>query len=352
MMLTIGPDQYDSTKTVCTGAYYYGTARRGLLDLVNAGPYHPRQPLALDESDASKVMGTWRATQPVGPLLVGTWTSPTGQQLPFELREAYQDAQGRQLAVRYEVLRETTFGPMCLPAGDDAADGTPADEADSAAADEELTSYEQQQRRPSELHRDYLHLLGPDTLRPALRALQCPGPRQRRQADRAYAAGDGSCGENSESIAVTFNDFGLLSVNEPSYVYSYGAAHFNHSAGSNIYDLRTGQYVGLENLLRPGAEAKFQRLLTRHLLRDPHTEGDATVREDTYSLAGELVPLPAGVALSYTGLACLYGESNLSASLGYVSLEIPWAELQPLLRPNSPVARMLRERGLWRPAQK
>ena len=349
MMLTIGPDQYDSTKTVCAGTYYYGTARRGLLNLINAGAsYQPRQPLELDESDARKVTGTWRATQPAGPLLAGTWTSPTGQQMPFALRETYQDAQGRQLAVRYEIVEETTFGPMCQPDREDATDGAPADEADSAAADEEPSEYEQQQRRPSELYRDYLHLLGPDTLRPALRALQCPVPQKRRKADRAYAAGDGSCGENSESIAVTFNDFGLLSVNEPSYVYSYGAAHFNHSAGSRIFDLRTGDYVGLEDLLRPGAEVKFQRLLTRHLLRDPHTDGDATVREGTYALNGELVPLPAGVALSYTGLECLYGESDLSASLGYVSLDVPWAELLPLLRPNSPVARMLRERGLWR----
>ena len=60
------------------------------------------------------------------------------------------------------------------------------------------------------------------------------------------------------------------------------------------------------------------------------------------------MPLPAGVALSYTGLVCLYGESDLSASLGYVTLEVPYAEVVPLLRPNSPVARMLRERGLWR----
>lgn len=340
MMLTIGPDQYDSTKTVCAGTYYYGTARRGLLDLVNAGPYQPRQPLELDESDASRVTGTWRATQPVGPRLSGTWTSPSGQQLPFELRETYQDAQGHQLAVRYEVLREATLGPVCQPGRDEADE-----ETDSAAA-EELSDDEQ--RHPSELHRDILHLLGPDTLRPALRALQCPVPRKRRQAAQAFAAGDGTCTETSESIAVTFNDFGLLAMTEPSYWYAYGAAHFGHSASGSIYDLRTGEYVSLEGLLRPGAAAKLQRLLTRHLLRDPHPEGDATVEEDAYALNGELVPLPAGIALSYTGLVCMYGEADIRASLGYVSLEVPYDEVLPLLRPNSPVARMLRERGLWR----
>jgi hypothetical protein len=342
MMLTIGPDQYDSTKTVCAGAYYYGTARRGLLDLVNAGIYQPGQPMQLEESADGKDTGTWRATQPVGPLLSGTWTSPSGKQLPFELREAYQDAQGRQLAVRYEVLHEATYGPVCHPEGE---------EADSTDQ-EELSEYEQSQRRPSELYRDALHLLGPDTMRPALRALQCPVPRQRRKAAQAFAADEGLCNETSESIAVTFNDFGLLATTEPNYWYYYGAAHFGHSASGSIYDLRTGQYVSLESLLRPGAGVKLQRLLTRHLLRDPHTEGDATVETDAYELNGELVPLPPGVALSYTGLVCMYGEADIRASLGYVSLELPYAELLPLLRPGSPVARMLRERGLWRGAPK
>jgi len=338
MMLTIGPDQYDSTKTVCAGVYYYGTARRGLLDLVNAGTYQPWQPMQLDESADGKGTGTWRATQPLGPLLSGTWTSPSGKQLPFELGEAYQDAQRLQLAVRYEVMHEATYGPVCHPEGE---------EADSTDQ-EELSEYEQNQRHPSELSRDALHLLGPDTLRPALQALQCPVPRQRRKAAQAYAADEGLCNETSESIAVTFNDFGLLAITEPKYWYYYGAAHFGHSASGSIYDLRTGEYVSLESLLRPGAGVKLQRLLTRHLLRDPHTEGDATVEKEAYELNGELVPLPPGVALSYTGLVCMYGEADIRASLGYVSLEIPYAELLPLLRPDSPVARMLRERGLWR----
>ncbi|WP_262709795.1 hypothetical protein [Hymenobacter sp. UV11] len=35
-----------------------------------------------------------------------------------------------------------------------------------------------------------------------------------------------------------------------------------------------------------------------------------------------------------------------------VTLVVPYAELLPLLRPASPVARMLRERGLWRAGKK
>ncbi|GAA4505931.1 hypothetical protein GCM10023172_34500 [Hymenobacter ginsengisoli] len=34
--LTIGPNQYDSTQTVCAGVYYYGAAQ---LDLLNAARF-------------------------------------------------------------------------------------------------------------------------------------------------------------------------------------------------------------------------------------------------------------------------------------------------------------------------
>lgn len=334
-------EAYPGKKLACTGSYYYGQANGGLLDLAAEGTYQPRQPLQLRESAGNKATGTWQATQPAGPLLAGTWSTPNGRQLPFELREDYTDGRGHLMAVRYEVLHEETTGPMCQPTGE---------QVDSAG-DEELSEYDKAQRKPAELSRDALHLRGPDTLRPALAALQCEVPSQRRASNLAFTHDEGECTETSESLSVNFNDFGLLSVVTAYSRYYYGAPHFNHGASSSTYDLRTGADVTFETLLRPGADTLLQKLLTRHLLHDSHNEGDASVGEHTYGpggLAGELVPLPDGVALSYTGLVCTYGEANISASLGYITLEVPYRELLPLLRPTSPVARMLRERGLWR----
>lgn len=51
-------------------------------------------------------------------------------------------------------------------------------------------------------------------------------------------------------------------------------------------------------------------------------------------------------------LATLYNIDELSRLTDggtiILSVPVPYAELQPLLRPASPVARMLRERELWR----
>jgi len=50
--------------------------------------------------------------------------------------------------------------------------------------------------------------------------------------------------------------------------------------------------------------------------------------------------------VKYPGLSLAYGDWEL-LSLGVVTVDLPSSELIPLLRSVSPVARMLRQRGLW-----
>jgi hypothetical protein len=157
MALLISPNRYDSTKTVCSGSYYYGQGQRGLLDLSAEGTYQPQQPLRLEEATSSKTSGTWRATQLAGPLLSGTWLSSTGKQLPFVLREDYTDGAGHLMAVRYEMLDESVELPCQREEGEAKAEY-------HARIANAPNGYDQQ----------FLHLLGPDTLRPSLQAIQCP----------------------------------------------------------------------------------------------------------------------------------------------------------------------------------
>lgn len=326
--LTIGPGEtYPQKKLTCTGSYYYGQAKAGLLDLSAEGTYQPRQPLRLQEMAGGKASGTWQATQVAGPLLMGTWSSPAGKKLPFNLREDYTDGQGRLMAVRYEVLQDDIKGPRC--------------------ASDLREIYPR-----ATLSREALHLLGADALQPALRRLQCARPALRRAAERAYVRGDGACCETSEELLVEFNDFGLLAFTTGTTQLSYEAGHFSHNSTSTIYDLRGGQELTLSDLLRPGADTLLQKLLTQHLLHDPPNDGEAGIKAGDYAEGGQLVPLPDRASLSYTGLVCGYGEGSIGALLGFESFKVPYAELLPLLRPDSPVARMLRERGLWHPARR
>ena len=62
-----------------------------------------------------------------------------------------------------------------------------------------------------------------------------------------------------------------------------------------------------------------------------------------------LVPLSNhGLGMVEEGLLFQYRTYEIVRYIyGPIDITIPYAELIPLLRPDSPVARMLRQRGLW-----
>ncbi|QKG56595.1 hypothetical protein GKZ68_08110 [Hymenobacter sp. BRD128] len=325
--LTFKP-AHDHEPAACQGSYYYGYGKGGTLALESNAAYQPGRPLALTEpSDTEKrtITGQWQASQPAGAMLSGTWASPGGRLRPFVLREEYQDARHHQLAVRYEILTEGAEGPLPQP-----KDGAAANSNYSATAT---------------LERGYLHLLGPDTLRPALRQLQCPGPARRRAERQAYLR-DNPVQEETEGITdVTFNDYGLLSVSTFQTWYS-GGTHLGHSAGNAIYDLATGAPVELAQLLWPSAEAQFRALVIRHFQADADSLPEDWLDADQPAVAGH-------VGLELNNILLTFEESDLTNKVvGGVKIYIPYAEVVPLLRPGTPLARMLRERGLWRPGNK
>lgn len=316
--LTITPPDTVTTTWRLYGSYYY--ERQGAaLRLEPTGPYQPGQPLTLresapkpDEPDATVPTGRWRATQPAGPVLSGTWESADGhRRLPFQLREDYTDA------VRYELLHESALGPLCPPIeGDD------------------------RQLRP-ESSQDFLHLLGPDTLRPALRALQCPTPRQRRADVRealAQADCEGTFGFYT-GVEVALNGYGLLSLLRDEDEFS-GGAHPNGVQTPEVYDLRTGRALKLTDWLRPGQEAALDRLLLRRLKAHPYA-ADLGLTE---SEAGGQLP---ALGFDSEGAYCLLGDFGAPHVVQRMPVVVPYRELRPLVRPGSAVALMLQQRGLW-----
>ena len=323
----------------CTGSYHYDRHPAGQLLLSSAPPFRPGQPLLLAEADSAhprQPTGRWQATQPFGPVLTGTWRSPAGQVLPFRLREDYTDGQGHLMVVQYEILQEGDEIPT--PAEREPGETKAAYRARTA----DLTN---------SCRRDYLHLLGPDTLRPALRALQCPGPARRRRAmreDLGYPSGV----ELSDQLTVSYDNYGLLSLASSHEGDYKDAVHPEHGAGAVTYDLRTGRALTIAQLIRPGTDTMLSRLITRHLESDEQVAADELMSIAT--IEGGFAKLPAqGLGVVEQGLTFTYTSSEiLNIVHPPVTLLVPWAELQPLLRPDSPVARMLRARGLWREGKK
>lgn len=200
--LTIGPDPGKPAALVCRGSYYYERHPAGKLLLQSPLAWRPHLALALAETEADtthRPTGRWLATQPAGPVLSGTWRSPADQALPFSLREDYTDGQGHLMAAKYE-LAEAAAKVPCRP--EHTEDETAAQYRKRIATTDH--GYSQL----------FLHLLGPDTLRPALLGLQCPTPLARRQLARAAAHKDDGCNMYSTSLGVDYNDYGLLAWTE------------------------------------------------------------------------------------------------------------------------------------------
>ena len=324
---------------MCTGSYHYDRHPAGLLLLRGPTPFRPGQPLLLTEADSThprQPTGHWQATQPFGPVLTGTWRGPAGQPLPFRLHEDYTDGQGHLMTVQYELLQE----------GDEAP--TPAERlpGESKAAYRARTK-----DLTNSVSRYYLHLLGPDSLRPGLRALQCPVPALRQQQLREDLDYPGGV-ELQDELTVSYDDYGLLSLASSHEGNYRDAIHPEHGAGASTYDLRTGRALTIAELIRPGTDTSLCRLITRHLESDENIPADDLMSSST--IGEGLARLPEqGLGVVDQGLTFTYSSSEiLDIVHPPVTLLVSWAELLPLLRPDSPVARMLRARGIWREGKK
>ena len=294
------------------GAAYWLTSPegRGTQELV----------VTLDSPGPAQASGQWRLSRPPGPLLQGTWVTANGQQQPFVLREDYQGS------ARYELLTST----LTLPA-------------------------DEQQQAPVYSH-DFVHLLGPAARRLPLRRAQCPPKAGRQRFVRDFPHdGDVFCNYN---IDVTLNEFHLLGYRTWGVIDPFEGQN-DWEVTYTLLDLTTGRKLILASQLRPGYARPLRRLLGAHLLAsyapqavpDPLDAGFTPKWIMEHGRLILLAPLPgqdsdadiaygAGMGLTAQGLAVEY-------SYGSDVLLLPYAELRPLVRPGTHLARMLRARGLW-----
>lgn len=249
------------------------------------------------------------ADQPPGLLLTG-WYTPPGQRqaVPIYLRESYADG------VRYELLHEESYGPA------------------HRQGDSTLTS--------AHLAQIYLHLLGPDTLRPALARLQCPPPAGRRRARRRRLRQFSADEYYKEFLDLTLNEGNLLAYTRYETQGTYGTRYDQEGTSNHLLDLRTGRVLNLLGQLRPGGLRQLRRLLTQQALADtayPHSRAH-------WLRAGQL-PLPSeGFRVTPTGWKAGYIEPEFEEKRYGYSQSLSWAALRPLLRPSSPLHRLLQGR--------
>ena len=268
--------------------------------------------------------GRWLLRARPGAVLQGTWVDAAGQHpRPFVLRESYAGG------VRYDIRQLALTGGE--PSSPDSCDV------------------------PTNRY-DFLHLLGPAASRPPLSRAQCLGRSGRRHFMHDNYNNET---QNSSFVNVELNDFGLLSYQE-----DYSDSPFEGTGGfaktNVLIDLASGRQLTITSQLRPGYELPLRYLLAKRLRGEQLLEFDHG--EDNPELYGweQLTDHGRPVKLPYlhhtgaeddtgigeTWVLCAQGL-KIGEHLDAYRVTISYPELRPLVRPGTPLARMLRARGLW-----
>jgi hypothetical protein len=280
--------------------------------------------------------GTWHLTGWPNSVLRGTWHDSTGTR-PFLLRESY--AGGVQVAVHTLRLE-----------GGRAARASYSDDSPCS-----ISSY----------YYDYLQFPASRTVAPALRrAIGLPPLIVRRRLRAAYEEG---YNERRELAEFLLDDFNLLS-----YLVVRGSTLIVHQHGDTwmenyLFDLVSGRELSLASQLRPGYERPLRRLVQWHLRHERQFDFINRAHRATWAWQDStgkptrLVALPKAehydkkdhatrLLLMGSGLEVCYPAYSLYDSDEPGGREhtitIPYIELRPLVRPGTPLARMLRARGL------
>jgi hypothetical protein len=245
--------------------------------------------------------------QPIGPLLTGTYTLDRGP-VAFRVREDYSDC------LRYEIVHEETVGPPVCH-GEDTVRAS--------------------------VSREYLHLLGADTLRSARARMQCPRPARRAQIRAARVQRLGFRTYETQYIDIQLNEANLLAYTLEEREEYTRSRYYESRFRQVLYDLRTGRELRLLEQLRPGGR---RQLL--HLLRHQAMADTARARTRDFWRRDGVLPLPdRGFAVTPAGLEAIYVEPESEPDLHGYRQTITWATLRPLLRPHSPLYRLLRGQG-------
>ena len=167
-------------------------------------------------------------------------------------------------------------------------------------------------------------------------------------------------------MSVQVNDWDLLSYKTlytTALFPGFGTADYAFR-GSPLFDLATGQVWPLSRLLRPGYQPALNRLVARHLLHDRKFRDYAWwwAQEPASQVAGDsamyttlwlcraVVPRPKAYVFASEGLELTYSPSSLAENKSshewVTTVLVPYYELLPLAHPGTPLARLLRARGL------
>ncbi|MGI4760663.1 MAG: hypothetical protein ACRYF0_08160 [Janthinobacterium lividum] len=317
--LFLGMDEAGESRTnQLSGSYY--DARRGGRTLFSSQDFHPHRRLHLVTYTDESVPEHWRTQQPLGPSLTGTVAAKGHRARHFALREDYRAAV-----------------PLVIGSAQMYGETEQLAQGDRGEKQAFTGSYRLR----------YVHLLGAAARRPALWRLLPSRPAQvRARLQQEFEEGEAaSCNIDDYRFRLDLNDYGILSYSKDISDYMVGSPHPNDRFESFSCDLRTGRRITLASLLRPGRQSALRRLALRYM------DGQYRLAIQDWNNSPEApadylqsVNLAESFGLTADGLLL---NANIGPHvMGSTTITSPYAALRPLLRPRTPLNRVLVARGL------
>ncbi|HEQ72175.1 MAG TPA: DUF3298/DUF4163 domain-containing protein, partial [Spirochaetia bacterium] len=144
----------------------------------------------------------------------------------------------------------------------------------------------------------------------------------------------------NNDVSVVCNDRNLLSLRFSLYEYS-GGAHGNSYIQYNNYDLQTGALLSLTDLFSPGSNPRLLGLLERKLRAREQIPAGEPLSDHDYFV--DSLPLAETWYIAPDGIGFFYNNYEIRAyAFGPVELFLSWNELGDLIKPESPVRRLIR----------
>lgn len=314
--LLTNPEKYDMTEPL-SGSYY--DARKGQTTELSFAVFNPHRRLQFQAFPPNDSTEHWQAQQVVGPSLTGTVTAAGKPPRPFVLREDYAGA------VPLVICTAKMYGrPVVAEFGDRGEPG----------------------RFTGDYCYQYIRLLGSAAQRPELQRAFPSRPAQvRARLLQEFRQGEGDLANVQEYLGIELNDYDLLCYSKTISDFGAGASHPQHGYLSWSYDLSTGRRLTLASLLKPGGQQGLRKLALHYM--------DSTYLADIQEWYHN--PQQGAEGLSYLNLEEVFGLApdglTLDADLGphvlgSTTIIVPYAALRPLLRPGTPLNRVLVAQGL------
>lgn len=148
--------------------------------------------------------------------------------------------------------------------------------------------------------------------------------------------------ELEEYARVVNQDSCLIAIRYGGYIFSGGAHGSAFDAFIN-WNPKTKKSVYLKDILLPGAYAQLSKVAER-IFRKNEKLKDTSSLELDYFFEGYKFALNQNYLFTPTGIRFLYNEYEIkSYAAGQTELDIPWAQIKTLIKPQSVVAQYIKK---------